>query len=85
MGGRQRGHGYKNLKKKSCGVSLVERGGKARSLVVDRVTGQNLRNAIMEHVQDGSTVVTDDFLGYRNMPKIRPYPFPCARILQPNV
>ncbi len=24
----------------------------------------------MDHVQDGSTVVTDDFLGYRNMPKI---------------
>jgi len=24
----------------------------------------------MDHVQDGSTVVTDDFLGYRSMPKI---------------
>ena len=50
--------------------SLVERGGNARSLVLDRVTGRNLKNAIMEHVQDGSTVCTDDFLAYRGMPKI---------------
>lgn len=55
---------------KTCVVSLVERGGKARSLVLDRVTSENLHGAIMEHVQDGSTVVTDDFMGYRNMPKI---------------
>jgi transposase-like protein len=55
---------------KACVVSLVERGGKARSLVIDRVTSKNLHGAIMEHVQDGSTVVTDDFMGYRNMPKI---------------
>ena len=55
---------------KTCVVSLVERGGKARSLIIDRVTSANLHGAIMEHVQDGSTVVTDDFMGYRNMPKI---------------
>jgi len=70
LGGKQKGHGYKSLSKKSCVVSLVERGGKARSLVLDRVTGQNLRNAIMEHVQDGSVVVTDDYFGYRTLPKI---------------
>ena len=55
---------------KTCVVSLVERGGNARSLVLDRVTAQNLHGAIMDHVQDGSTVVTDDFMGYRKMPKI---------------
>ena len=55
---------------KTCVVSLVERGGNARSLVMDRVTAQNLHGAIMDHVQDGSTVVTDDFMGYRKMPKI---------------
>ena len=54
---------------KTCVVSLVERGGNARSLVLDRVTAQNLHGAIMDHVQDGSTVVTDDFMGYRKMPK----------------
>jgi transposase-like protein len=70
LGGKQKGHGYKSLSKKSCVVSLVERGGKARSLVLDRVTGQNLQNAIMEHVQDGSVVMTDDYFGYRKLPKI---------------
>ena len=55
---------------KACVVSLVERGGKARSLVIDRVTSENLHGAIMEHIQDGSTVMTDDFMGYRNMPRI---------------
>src|SRR5438874_11328692 len=55
---------------KACVISLVERGGMARSLVLDRVTSENLHGAIMEHVQDGSIVCTDDFMGYRNMPKI---------------
>src|SRR5437773_6405151 len=55
---------------KTCVVSLVERGGKSRSMVLDQVTSENLYGAIMDHVQDGSTVVTDDFMGYRNMPKI---------------
>src|SRR6266478_4476632 len=55
---------------KTCVVSLVERGGKARSLVLDRVTSENLHGAIMEHVQDRSIVCTDDFMAYRNMPKI---------------
>lgn len=70
LGGKQKGSGYKNLTKKSCVVSLVERGGNARSLVVDRVTSENLHGAIMEHVQDGSIVCTDDFNAYRHMPKI---------------
>src|SRR5438876_9853282 len=52
---------------KTCVVSLVERGGKARSMVLDRVTGQNLKNAIMQHVPDGSVVVTDDYFAYRNL------------------
>src|SRR6266487_2589454 len=55
---------------KTCVVSLVERGGNARSFVLDRITGQTLKSAIMEHVQDGSVVVTDDYFGYRPMPKI---------------
>src|SRR5207302_8721467 len=48
----------------------VERGGDARSMVMARVTAENLSNAIREHVEVGSTVCTDDFLAYRGMPKI---------------
>ena len=55
---------------KTCVVSLVERGGKSRSFVLDRITGQTLKSAIMDHVQDGSVVVTDDYFGYRGIPKI---------------
>jgi transposase-like protein len=62
------GPGYK--KNKTAVVSLVERGGTKRSFVMERVTGPNLKNAIMEHVQDGSIVCTDDYFGYRPMPRI---------------
>jgi transposase-like protein len=57
------GPGYK--KNKTAVVSLVERGGTKRSFVMERITGPNLKNAIMEHVQDGSIVCTDDYFGYR--------------------
>lgn len=70
IGGVRHGKGSSKLGNKTCVVSLVERGGRARSLVLDRVTGENLKGAIMQHVQDGSVVCTDDYFGYRPMPKI---------------
>src|SRR5438477_10183901 len=73
VGGKATGSGKRGRPvsgNKTCVVSLVERGGNARSLVLDRVTSANLHGAIMEHVQDGSIVVTDDYFGYRRLPKI---------------
>jgi transposase-like protein len=70
IGGWKRGMGPAYKGNKSAVVSLVERGGNKRSFVMGRVTGPNLKNAIMEHVQDGSVVCTDDYFGYRPMPKI---------------
>src|SRR6266403_2410552 len=55
---------------KTCVVSLVERGGKSGSMVLDRITGKTLKSAIMNQVKDGSVVVTDDYFGYRRIPKI---------------
>src|SRR4030095_15477767 len=55
---------------KTCVVSLVERGGHARSFVLDRVTAENLHRKIDEHVVEGSIVVTDDYHGYRKMPPV---------------
>lgn len=69
IGGRIHGKRGK-LNNKTCVVSLVERGGNARSFVLDRITGANLKGAIIQHVQDGSVVCTDDYFGYRPMPKI---------------
>jgi transposase-like protein len=73
IGGKQTGKGKTGRSldsNKTCVVSLVERGGKARSMVMDRVTAENLHRAIREHVEVGSTVCTDDFHAYRSMPKI---------------
>lgn len=55
---------------KICVVSLVERGGKARSMIMERVTSENLNKAIREHVEVGSIVCTDDYRAYDRMPKI---------------
>src|SRR6266480_4119601 len=55
---------------KTCVVSLVQRGGQARSFVLDRVTAENLHRKIDEHVMEGSVVVTDDYRGYWNMPPV---------------
>src|SRR5437660_12044059 len=70
IGGKAKNVGSGSKEGKTCVVSLVERGGNARSLVLDRVTSANLKGAIMDHVQDGSVVVTDDYFGYRRLPKI---------------
>src|SRR5216684_3597827 len=49
IGGRTHGQGTgKGTPNKTCVVSLVERGGNARSFVLNRITGQNLKSAIME-------------------------------------
>ncbi len=69
IGGRHRGRqGFKG--NKTCVVSLVERGGRGRSFVLDRVTAGNLHRKIDEHVVEGSIVVTDDYYGYRKMPPV---------------
>ena len=71
VGGRTTGQGAgPHQPNKTCVVSLVERGGQARSFVLDRVTSENLHRKIDEHVMEGSIVVTDDYHGYRRMPSV---------------
>jgi transposase-like protein len=71
IGGRHKGHGRgPHSGNKICVVSLVERGVKGRSMVMDRVTSENLNKAIREHVEVGSIVCTDDFRAYERIPKI---------------
>jgi transposase-like protein len=48
-------------------VSLVERNGRKRSMVMERVTSRNLKAAVVEHVQEGSAVVSDGFPAYRKI------------------
>ena len=46
-------------------VSLVQRGGKVRSLHMPRVTGRNLKAALSEHVDPSATLMTDELPTYR--------------------
>jgi transposase-like protein len=70
VGGKVRDGRKGGMSNKTAVVSLVERGGDIRSIVMERVTSRNLHQAIREHVEVGSTVCTDEAMGYRKMPKI---------------
>lgn len=48
-------------------VSLVQRDGSKRSMVMDRVTSKNLKAAVVQHVKGGSVVVSDGFPAYRKI------------------
>lgn len=45
-------------------VTLVERGGKVRSLHVEHVTGENLKAALIEHVERNAQIHTDESASY---------------------
>lgn len=65
VGGYQTAEDRKIKDNKTPVVSLVERGGKKRSMVMKRVTSKNLQETIMNHVHHTATVVTDENNAYR--------------------
>ncbi len=68
VGGKVRGQGCKaGWDNKTPVVSLVERGGSKRSVVVAKVTAKNLRAAVMDHVEPGTHIHTDEHKGYKNL------------------
>lgn len=68
VGGKKRGVGMRAaMANKTPVLSLVERGGKKRSLVVKKVTSKNLRAAVIENVAEGSTIHTDELKAYKNL------------------
>ncbi len=74
IGGREKNKhkGKRNLKNiggtgKAIVFSLVERDGKVRSAHVASVTSQNLRKIMKAHVDDRTTLMTDDAGQYRHM------------------
>jgi transposase-like protein len=68
VGGKRIGFGNKaGWDNKIPVVALVERGGRVRSQVMERVTGKNLKNAIRENVLVCSDVHTDDNNKYRGL------------------
>jgi len=66
IGGRRRGMGRAYRGNKTAVVSLVERKGRVRSVVMPNVTGKNLKAVLQEHIEPSARVMTDGFRGYRN-------------------
>jgi transposase-like protein len=67
VGGKERGKGRRGKTretKKQIVVSLVQRGGEARSYHVKKVTADQLRGLIRKHVPAEGTVFTDSWSGY---------------------
>ena len=60
IGGRMHGKGRGYVRNKTPVVSLVERGGRVRSHVVDHVTGEAITKLLKEHVSEGASLHTDE-------------------------
>jgi len=48
-------------------VTLVERGGRARSIKVDNVTARTLRSVVFTHADTKSDLMTDEYASYRRI------------------
>lgn len=65
VGGKRKGCGHqRTMDNKTPVLSLVERGGRKRSMVMPKVNAKNVRAAIRENVQPGATVNTDESTVY---------------------
>jgi len=54
-------------KKKMAVVGIVQRGGRAKAMTVEAVTGANLMALATEHILPASTVYTDELHGYAGL------------------
>ncbi|MFN2473846.1 MAG: IS1595 family transposase, partial [Sphingomicrobium sp.] len=64
VGGKKRNRASGKVKKKQMVMTLVERGGKARSFHVASVHGNTLRSVLATNVDRASDLMTDDYRGY---------------------
>lgn len=69
IGGKAHGKRGRGAENKTPVFALVERNGRVRSFKTDNVTARNLREKIRENVDKDSTIMTDEFLAYRNLDK----------------
>lgn len=69
VGGKRKKPLLATHKGKTPVFSLVERNGRVKSQVVERVTSKNLKAIIRENVETTSTIMTDDFQSYKGLNK----------------
>jgi transposase-like protein len=68
VGGKLRRCGMrKSMDNKTPVLSLVERGGNKRSMVIEKVTAKNLQAAVKANVEAGSKVNTDELNAYKGL------------------
>ena len=65
IGGKKRGMGRRYTGNKTPVVSLVERGGRVRSQVVNKVTGEVLDHILKRHVAQSANLNTDELPAYK--------------------
>ena len=70
IGGKKRGFGRRYIGNKTAVVSLVERGGRVRSHVVNKVTGEALGRLLKQHVAKSAHLNTDESPLYRKTAKL---------------
>jgi len=69
IGGKSHGKRGRGASNKVPVFALVERGGNVRPFKTKRVTAKNLRDKIRENVDKKATIMTDEFLAYKNLGK----------------
>lgn len=68
IGGRVRGQGRgSHVKKKSVVMGLVERDGIVRAGTLDNLRVPTLQGVVIQNVQHGSIVTTDDYYAYKGL------------------
>ena len=67
IGGKAHGKRGRGAGNKVPVFALVERVGRVRTFKTERVTAKNLRQKIRENVEKDSTMMTDEFLAYKNL------------------
>ena len=69
IGGKHHGKRGRGSENKTPVFALVERNGRVRAFRTERVTAKNLKGKIRENVDKQATVMTDEFLAYKNLDK----------------
>lgn len=67
---RTKGAQGRNPRTKTPVMGLLQRGGNIRATVLDEVSTRNVEKQIISHVQIGSKLYSDDYIGYRQIGKL---------------
>lgn len=70
---RTKGTQGRNTKTKTAVMGLIQRGGEARAQVVENVKMLTVEKTIVEHVQIGTQLYTDDFSSYKKIGSLYPH------------